>query len=75
MNRYAIFAHYDSDNKIEDYVFYYLKELKTVCDYIIFVSDSNLPQNQTVKLDELVDEKIIGRHGEYDFGSYKRGTT
>lgn len=73
MKRIAIFAHYDKDNLIEDYVVYYLQELKKVVDKIIFVSDSNILKTELEKVDTLISHSIIGKHGEYDFGSYKRG--
>lgn len=70
MKRLCVFAHWDRDNIIDDYVVYYLKALKKVCDCIIFVSDTECsPQ----KIADVADFTIIGRHGEYDFGSYKRG--
>lgn len=73
MNRKAIFAHFDVNNQIQEYVVYYLKELKKSCKSIIFVSDSNLSQKELKKIQQIVDHSIIGKHGEYDFGSYKRG--
>ena len=73
MNRTVIFAHYDKNNKILDYVIYYLKELKKVADNIIFVSDCNLPKEELDKLQDIVTKSIAYKHGEYDFGSYKRG--
>lgn len=69
----VIFAHYDEDLLIREHVLYYLKGLRDVASTIIFVSDSDLPQDELKKLTSLVDFEIIGRHGEYDFGSYKRG--
>lgn len=68
----AIFAHWDPDNLIDDYVVYYLTELQKIAD-IIFVSDCNLPQNELEKVEPLVLRSLARRHGEYDFGSYKRG--
>ena len=73
MKRLCIFAHWDRDEVIDDYVIYYLKALKEVCETIIFVSDCNLKQYETNKLDGITDYFIAERHGEYDFGSYKRG--
>lgn len=70
--RIAIFAHWDKDNLIDDYVVYYLSELKKVAD-IIFASDCDLPQNELEKVTPLVLKSIARKHGEYDFGSYKRG--
>lgn len=73
MNRTAIFAHFDENNQIQPYVLYYLNELKKSCANIIFVSDSNLTVKETKKIKSIVTYSIIGHHGEYDFGSYKRG--
>ena len=73
MKRLCIFAHWDKDNIIEDYVLYYLSELKKVCSTIIFVSDCDLSNTEISKLQGIADFTIAEKHGEYDFGSYKRG--
>lgn len=71
--RTAIFAHFDKDNVIDDYVIYYLNALKKVAQKLIFVSDCNLSTTETDKLNGIADEIIAAPHGEHDFGSYKRG--
>lgn len=73
MRRAAVFAHYDKDNIVDDYVIYYLKALKEVAHEIIFVSCNNLSDTEKSKLDEIADYIIAEKHDEYDFGSYKRG--
>lgn len=73
MKSVAVFAHYDKDNLIDDYVLYYLKELKAVCNKIIFVSDCNIKEQELQKLNGVADYIIAQKHMEYDFGSYKRG--
>lgn len=73
MKNLAVFAHYDNNNKIEDYVIYYLEGLKKVVEEIIFVSDCNLPQGELDKISPIVSHSIAKKHEEYDFGSYKRG--
>lgn len=72
MKRLAIFAGYDKDNIIDDYVVYYIKELKKIAD-IIYVADCDMLENELTKISEYCIYLINGRHGEYDFGSYKRG--
>ena len=72
MKRVCIFAHWDKDNFIDDYVIYYLKSLKNLCEKIVFVSDCSELKNKDI-LDDIVDFSIIENHHEYDFGSYKRG--
>ena len=72
VKRLAIFAGYDKDNIIDDYVVYYIKELKKIAD-IIYVCDCNMPKSELDKIREYCIHIMNGRHGEYDFGSYKRG--
>lgn len=71
--RAAIFAGYSSSGVVEDYVIHYLKELRKHCNRIIYVCDNDLKQSELAKLSWIADVVISGRHGEYDFGSYKRG--
>lgn len=73
MKRAIVFAHFDKNNTIEDFVIYYLKELKKLAHDIIFVSDSNISELELNKISNLTTKNIIGHHGEYDFGSYKKG--
>ena len=40
---------------------------------IIFVSDSDINDSELNKIRPYVTHAIVGKHGEYDFGSYKRG--
>lgn len=73
MKRTVIFAHYDKDNIVDDYVILYLLELAKVCDKIIFVSDSDLSAKEIRRVEAIADLVIAGKHGEYDFGSWKKG--
>ena len=72
IKRLAIFAGYDKDNIIDDYVVYYIKELKRIAD-IIYVSDCEMSDNEFKKINDCCLHIISEKHGEYDFGSYKRG--
>lgn len=71
MKRLSLFAHWDPDSIIDDYVIYYINELNRVSD-VIFYSDSNLSDKELSKLDGITIKYGSGKHGEYDFGSYKR---
>ena len=73
MNRIAVFAHFDKEENIRDYVVYYLKELKKFCSKIIFVSDSNIKDEEKQKIVDFCEYIEAKKHNEYDFGSYKRG--
>lgn len=67
-----IFASYDKDSIIDDYVVYYLNELAKIGD-IIFVCDNDLSETESQKINSMVLKVFSGRHGQYDFGSYKIG--
>ena len=69
MKRLAIFAHFDKKNVIDDYVLFYVEKLKKYCETVLFISLCDLPQEEQNKLDNV----ILVKHKEYDFGSYKRG--
>lgn len=71
--RIAVFASYSSDGTIADYVVYYLKELKKVCDSIVFIADNPIFPTEIEKIKDIVIYAQFERHNEYDFGSYKRG--
>jgi len=73
LKRVAVFVHYDSHNSIQDYVVYYVKELQKVAENIVFVSDCELSETELSKIAPYVVHSIAYHHGEYDFGSYKRG--
>ncbi|MBR1908271.1 hypothetical protein IJ818_04985 [bacterium] len=69
MKRLAVFAHFDKKNVIDDYVLFYVQNLKKYCDKILFLSLSDLPYEEQNKLENV----ILVKHNEYDFGSYKKG--
>ena len=72
MKRLAIFAGYDKNNIIDDYVLFYLKELNKFSD-IIYVADCEMQETELNKVKDYTIKSISEKHGEYDFGSYKRG--
>ena len=73
MKNISVFAHFDKDNIIDDYIIYYLRALKAVSQKVIFVSDCDLSTDELQKLEGIADYCFAKKHGEYDFGSYKRG--
>ena len=72
--RIAVFASYSEDGYLPPQVLPYLKGLQPLTDAIVFVCDNDLAPGEREKLAPYVTHIIAGRHGEYDFGSYKRGT-
>lgn len=73
MKNISVFAHFDKDNIIDDYIIYYLRALKAVSQKVIFVSGCDLSTDELQKLEGIADYCLAKKHGEYDFGSYKRG--
>ncbi|QED23875.1 rhamnan synthesis F family protein [Candidatus Deianiraea vastatrix] len=72
-NRICFFAHYDQDGIIDDYVVYYIKELKKVCNDIVFASVSNVSEKEQKKLDGIITTFINRENEGYDFGSWRDG--
>lgn len=71
--RACFFAHYDRDGIIDDYVVHYIRELKKVCNDIIFASASNVSKDEQEKLDGLIKTFINRENEGYDFGSWRDG--
>ena len=71
--RYAVFAGYNADKTIHPYVITYLKGLNEVTDGVVYIADSELLPEEKKKLEGLVLYTEHKPHGEYDWGSYKRG--
>src|SRR5258708_28250605 len=71
--RVAIFAAFDANSEVPERTVFYLRVLRKVVDAIIFVSDNRTLPTELKKLDGIVLHSICEPHGEYDFGSHKRG--
>lgn len=69
----TIFAAYSADGSVSDYVISYLKALKEVSPNIIFITDNKIQRKEIKKLAPYTNHIIAQRHGEYDWGSFKRG--
>ena len=72
--RLFLFAGFDKDNIVDDTVIYYVNALSGLGD-VIFIADTDLSENEIKKISKIPNVLYAGgvRHGEYDFGSYKRG--
>lgn len=70
--RIGIFAFYDKDAIIDDYVVVYLSAMKNVLDEILFISNGAIPDNEKLKVDEIVDEFIIRENKGFDAAAYKK---
>ncbi|MCR4917470.1 MAG: hypothetical protein K5912_00825 [Alphaproteobacteria bacterium] len=69
--RLFLFAGFDKNGIIDDALVYYVSNLSKIGD-VVLCMDSNIPRTELQKLDKFVLHASAKRHGEYDFGSYKR---
>ena len=70
--RLFLIAGYNTQARVDASLIYMLKQFKPFGD-IILVIDSNIPTSELNKISQYVLYSSATRHGEYDFGSYKRG--
>ncbi len=69
--RLFLFAGYDKDCIIDDALIYYVKNLSKYGD-VVLCMDCDCQKSEIEKIKEYTIHTIAKRHGEYDFGSYKR---
>jgi len=69
IKRICLFAGYDPDGVIDDYVVAYLKALSRHAD-IYYMADCVMTPAELSKLKGIAKGAWAGRHGAYDFGSY-----
>lgn len=69
--RLFLFASYDRDGIIGDALVHYVRTLSKYGD-VIFYMDCDAKPSETNKIKKLCIHCAAERHGEYDFGSYKR---
>ena len=69
--RLFLFAGYDKFGVVDDALVYYVTAL-AMCGDVVLCMDSNCAPEQMKKLKLLTRHAVAVRHGEYDFGSYKR---
>jgi len=71
--RTAIVASYFGKGVIPETLIYLLRGLREVVDNIVYVADCPVFPDEVEKLRGLVTIARFKRHGQYDFGSYRRG--
>lgn len=69
--RLFLFAGYSQKNLVDDALVYYVRELSK-CGDVIVVMDCDCPNSELKKIQKYCLYTSGVRHGEYDFGSYKR---
>lgn len=68
-----IYAHFDYENIIDEYVVFLIKALSTLDAEILFVSASSIGTEQKRKIDAYCKDIIVRENKGYDFYSYKVG--
>lgn len=71
VRRICLFAGYDAEGVVDDYVVDYVRELSRYAD-VHYWADAEMPTSELAKLDGITVTARAERHGEYDFGSYRR---
>ena len=71
VRRVCLFAAYDADGIVDDYVVDFVRELSRFAD-VYYLADSDMAESELGKLAAFTKGAWAERHGEYDFGSYKR---
>jgi lipopolysaccharide biosynthesis protein len=69
--RLFLFAGYTPDGILDDSLVLYVRELAALGD-VVLCMDSNCDESELKKIKSMVLHADGVRHGEYDFGSYKR---
>lgn len=76
MRRIALFAHYDGGARVRRHVIHYLKELRTVCDDVIFVSTSTgLPAEELEAVLPFCSHASTRKNIGYDFATWREAMT
>ncbi|WP_246910138.1 CDP-glycerol glycerophosphotransferase family protein [Isoptericola sp. S6320L] len=71
VRRVCLFAGYDPQGVVDDYVVDYVRELARHAD-VYYLADGEMPESELAKLADHTRGAWAERHGEYDFGSYSR---
>ena len=73
MQDVCLFAHFDKDDRVDDYVLRYLKILKELNFSIIFISTSRLHRTDIARLQAVCDDVMLRENTGLDFASWSAG--
>lgn len=71
MKRLLLYAHYDAENKIKPYVVHTLISMKSVCEDIVFITNSPMENVEYEKIKDLCSKVISRENIGYDFSMWK----
>lgn len=69
--RLCFFAHYDPQRKIDPHVIHHLRELRKICDQLVFVTTSGLSPEELQAYQLPTAKNITRGNAGFDFGSWK----
>ena len=75
MKRAAIFVFYDNAGICDDYVTYYLAEIKTICERLVIVSNGSITSEARDRFLEFVDQGdlVVRENKGFDAWGYRAG--
>ncbi len=73
MKRLTLFAHYDAESKVKDYVLHYLSCIRLISDHLVFISTSALSAEEQARVGKICDEVILKENVGFDFGMWQMG--
>lgn len=73
VNRVAVFAFYDKDGMVDDYICVLLQEMKVHCRKLLFVVNGELSSEGRVKIEQLGAEILMRENAGLDISGYKAG--
>ena len=71
MKRLGIYAFYDKDGLVDEYVYYYLNALSKLCSKIIFVANGFLTEENKQRLQGMSIDVFVRENTGYDAFAYK----
>jgi lipopolysaccharide biosynthesis protein len=73
MKDVCLFAHYDKDDRVDDYVLWYLRNISDLNFSIVFISTSQLDSSDVSRLRAHCCDVILRENTGLDFGSWSAG--
>jgi lipopolysaccharide biosynthesis protein len=73
MDDVCLFAHFDKDDKVDEYVFRYLDKIKELNFAIVFISTARLGAADVERLRSVCFDVILRQNAGLDFGSWSAG--
>jgi lipopolysaccharide biosynthesis protein len=73
MQDVCLFAHFDQDDKLDDYVLWHLRNIRDLNFSIVFISSARLSSSDVARLGAYCCNVILRENAGLDFGSWSAG--